>query len=91
MNSTVLDPYPEPSTQALDGFKAGTPGGNSDNEENDRTPSDPEGLRHTIGVIPIRLPYDLPLRKYDFAGGDHVWLVDKQFPGEDDFGTTLVP
>lgn len=91
MNSTVLDPYPEPSTQTLDEVNAGITGGNSDDEGNDGIPSDPEGLRHTIGVVPVRLPYDLPLTKYDFVGGDHVWLVDKQFPGQDDFGNTLVP
>ncbi|KAH7039275.1 tyrosyl-DNA phosphodiesterase-domain-containing protein [Linnemannia elongata] len=91
MNSTVLDPYPEPSALTLDEFHVGTTCSNSDNEENDGTPCDPEGLRYTIGVVPIRLPYDLPLTKYDFAGGDHVWLVDKQFPGKDDFGTTLAP
>ena len=91
MNSTVLDPYPEPFTLTLDELNTGITGFNSNNEENDGTSSDPEGLRHTIGVVPIRLPYDLPLRKYDFAGGDHVWLVDKQFPGQDDFGTTLAP
>ncbi|KAF9543790.1 tyrosyl-DNA phosphodiesterase 1 [Mortierella hygrophila] len=90
MNSTVLDPYPEPSTLTLDEFNTGT-AGSSNNDESDGTLGDPEGLRDTIGVVPIRLPYDLPLRKYDFAGGDHVWLVDKQFPGQDNFGITLAP
>ncbi|KAF9135615.1 tyrosyl-DNA phosphodiesterase 1 [Mortierella sp. GBA39] len=91
MNSTVLDPYPEPSTLTLDEFNTGTTGSSNNDDESDGTLSDPEGLRHTIGVVPIRLPYDLPLRKYDFAGGDHVWLVDKQFPGQDNFGITLAP
>ncbi|KAF9153538.1 hypothetical protein BG015_003174 [Linnemannia schmuckeri] len=92
MNSTVLDPYPEPSTLALDEFDLEATGSNSNNSvEKDDTSGEHDHLRQTIGVVPIRLPYDLPLRKYDFAMGDHVWLVDKQFPGKDDFGHTLAP
>ncbi|KAF9298861.1 tyrosyl-DNA phosphodiesterase 1 [Mortierella antarctica] len=40
------------------------------------------------GVVPIRLPYDLPLKPYNFPT-DHVWLSDKFFPGQDDYGDTL--
>ncbi|KAG0280034.1 tyrosyl-DNA phosphodiesterase 1 [Linnemannia exigua] len=83
MNSTILDPYPEPYTLKLDDLDPDA------NEENygDNTTSD-STLRQTIGVVPIQLPYDLPLKKYNF-GTDHVWLVDKYFPGKDDFGASL--
>lgn len=92
MNSTVLDPYPEPSTLKLDDFNPEGPSRNSKNgDENDGMSSEENDLHHTIGVVPIRLPYDLPLKKYDFTRGDHVWLADKQFPGQDDFGNTLAP
>ncbi|KAG0284657.1 hypothetical protein BGZ96_010993 [Linnemannia gamsii] len=92
MNSTVLDPYPEPSTLTLGEFDPDGSGRNSSNDdENDGMSSEENGPHHTIGVVPIRLPYDLPLNKYDFNRGDHVWLADKQFPGKDDFGNTLAP
>lgn len=45
-------------------------------------------LDRVSGVVPIRLPYDLPLKPYNFAT-DHVWLSDKFFPGQDDYGDTL--
>ncbi|KAG0361951.1 hypothetical protein BGX24_005229, partial [Mortierella sp. AD032] len=86
MNSTTLDPYPEPYTLQLDDLdpdaNADNDSNNGDNNTNDNT------SRHTIGVVPIQLPYDLPLKKYNF-GTDHVWLVDKYFPGQDDFGASL--
>ncbi|KAF9971366.1 hypothetical protein BGZ73_005715 [Actinomortierella ambigua] len=41
-----------------------------------------------ITVVPIRLPYDLPLTPYDYRC-DHVWLSDKWFPGLDDYGREL--
>lgn len=92
MNSMVLNPYPEPSTLILGEFGSDGPGHNSCNGDgNDGMSSEENSLHHTIGVVPIRLPYDLPLRKYDFNNGDHVWLADKQFPGQDDFGNTLAP
>lgn len=56
------------------------------------TSSHSSGLQDTLervsGVVPIRLPYDLPLKPYNFAT-DHVWLSDKFFPGQDDYGDTL--
>ncbi|KAF9165804.1 tyrosyl-DNA phosphodiesterase 1 [Actinomortierella ambigua] len=41
-----------------------------------------------LTVVPIRLPYDLPLTPYD-RYRDHVWLSDKWFPGLDDYGKEL--
>jgi hypothetical protein len=75
MNTTLMDPYPEP----LSAVK----------EINVHVDEDADDhLKHNVGVIRIRLPYDLPLKKYDF-GVDQVWLADKYFPGMDDFGNTL--
>ncbi|KAF9932133.1 hypothetical protein FBU30_008820 [Linnemannia zychae] len=81
MNSTVNDPYPEPRTTIMDKNDPGTIENNN---------IIPDGSKQTVGVIPIRLPYDLPLKKYDFSR-DNIWLVDKFFPGQDDFGVTLTP
>ncbi|KAF9559912.1 hypothetical protein EC968_006416 [Mortierella alpina] len=83
MNSTIVDPYPEPQIARSD-IETGSekPGGLTDS-------CDWGGYIDAIGVVPIRLPYDLPLTKYNFAMGDQVWLSDKFFPGQDDYGETL--
>ncbi|KAI8349827.1 tyrosyl-DNA phosphodiesterase I [Mortierella sp. GBAus27b] len=75
MNTTLMDPYPEPLS-AVEEINA-----HVDEDADDH-------LKHNVGVVRIRLPYDLPLKKYDF-GVDQVWLADKYFPGMDDFGNTL--
>lgn len=76
MNATVDNPYPEPSRTLS------TESATKDAEGDDEL--DKLDWLH-VGVVPIRLPFDLPLRKYNFDK-DHVWLVDKFFPGVDDFG-----
>ncbi|KAF9191445.1 tyrosyl-DNA phosphodiesterase 1 [Haplosporangium sp. Z 767] len=53
------------------------------NAECDQTNDD-----YGISIVPIRLPYDLPLLKYDH-NRDKVWLADKFFSGQDDFGNVL--
>lgn len=76
-----MDPYPEPR-YGIEGISA---------HANDKTGTGDAAdnhLQNSVGVVPIRLPYDLPLKKYDF-GVDQVWLADKFFPGMDDFGKTL--
>ncbi|KAF9099208.1 hypothetical protein BGX23_003443 [Mortierella sp. AD031] len=98
MNCTVFDPYPEPYTLTFDDpepnsashgkSSSSSGGGGGDNGTDESTQGEQDGSKQTIGVVPIRLPYDLPLKKYDFTQ-DHVWLTDKQFPGQDDFGNTL--
>ncbi|KAF9940114.1 hypothetical protein BGZ67_008293 [Mortierella alpina] len=83
MNATMADPYPEPQIARSD-MDAGSKkqGGLADGD-------DWGGYSDAIGVVPIRLPYDLPLTKYNFEMGDQVWLSDKFFPGQDDYGETL--
>ena len=82
MNSTMDDPYPEPQIARSD-IDTG-------NKNPDELPDgDLGGYSDAIGVVPIRLPYDLPLTKYNFEMGDQVWLSDKFFPGQDDYGETL--
>ncbi|KAI1291406.1 tyrosyl-DNA phosphodiesterase 1 [Mortierella claussenii] len=73
MNETLADPYPEPRSVQLES------GHNEDSELQ---------MGQSIGVVRIRLPFDLPLKQYDHST-DHVWLTDKYFPGTDDFGNTL--
>ncbi|KAF9905227.1 tyrosyl-DNA phosphodiesterase 1, partial [Linnemannia zychae] len=89
MNSTILDPYPEPYTLQLEDLNLEAV---ADSKNNTTTGNEiskgPGSPKQTIGVVPIRLPYDLPLKKYNFST-DHVWLVDKYFPGQDDFGASL--
>ncbi|KAF9951696.1 hypothetical protein BGZ72_006834 [Mortierella alpina] len=85
MNSTIADPYPEPQI-ASSHIDAGI------KKQEGQGLADDDGwgdYSDAIGVVPIRLPYDLPLTKYDFAAGDQVWLSDKFFPGQDDYGQTL--
>ncbi|KAK3820241.1 MAG: tyrosyl-DNA phosphodiesterase I [Benniella sp.] len=78
MNTTLMNPYPEPQSfiSALS------------NERESASNDSDDHLEGNIGVVRIRLPYDLPLQKYDLEV-DHVWLADKFFPGVDDFGKTL--
>ncbi|KAI7818364.1 tyrosyl-DNA phosphodiesterase I [Gamsiella multidivaricata] len=82
MNATVDDPYPEPLSPHPSSSDQGDQGEESD------TNDDSKYTQHSIGVVPIRLPYDLPLKKYEFPR-DQVWLMDKYFQGMDDFGSTL--
>ncbi|KAF9968283.1 tyrosyl-DNA phosphodiesterase 1 [Mortierella alpina] len=83
MNSTMVDPYPEPQIARSEN--------DAGNKNPDELPDgdDLGGYSDAIGVVPIRLPYDLPLTKYNFEMGDQVWLSDKFFPGQDDYGETL--
>jgi hypothetical protein len=78
MNTTLMNPYPEPQSfiSALS------------NERESASKDSDDHLEGNIGVVRIRLPYDLPLQKYNLEV-DHVWLADKFFPGVDDFGQTL--
>ncbi|KAF9433520.1 tyrosyl-DNA phosphodiesterase 1 [Entomortierella beljakovae] len=79
MNATLNDPYPEPRPFAQEDTGA---------ESNKTTKIEDADLHHGIGVVTVRLPYDLPLRRYDHTK-DSVWLSGKYFPGVDDFGRTL--
>ncbi|KAG0199766.1 hypothetical protein BGX28_007006 [Mortierella sp. GBA30] len=80
MNAPAVEPYPEPYLLR--------PVMESNDKEH--IVDAVTGLSSTsVGVVPIRLPYDLPLKKYDFERGDQVWLSDKFFPGQDDYGNTL--
>ncbi|KAG9325135.1 hypothetical protein KVV02_003552 [Mortierella alpina] len=83
MNATMADPYPEPQIARSD-MDAG-----SKKQRGLADGDDWGGYSDAIGVVPIRLPYDLPLTKYNFEMGDQVWLSDKFFPGQDDYGETL--
>ncbi|ORZ27742.1 tyrosyl-DNA phosphodiesterase I [Lobosporangium transversale] len=79
MNKTLDDPYPEPHfTHFTGGEETGKEKGSNEQSQ----------IQQKINVVPIRLPYDLPLKKYDHSI-DHVWLADKYFPGLDDFGNSL--
>jgi len=91
MNCTVLDPYPEPYRLTIDDLDASNvrcSKSSCDTEEHSSNEDD--NPKPTIGIVPIRLPYDLPLKKYDFSR-DQIWLTDKMFPGQDDFGHFLQP
>ncbi|KAF9111585.1 hypothetical protein BGX27_004728 [Mortierella sp. AM989] len=79
MNATLDDPYPELRTPELVSKTA-----NTDTEAEGKS----NGSQHSIGVVTVRLPYDLPLQRYDFSR-DSVWLSGKYFPGLDDFGNKL--
>ncbi|KAF8937043.1 tyrosyl-DNA phosphodiesterase 1 [Dissophora ornata] len=83
MNATLADPYPEPQSAQLNESRV-----KADKNDAAKSESDDDQAQHRIGIVPLRLPYDLPLKKYDFAI-DHVWLADKFFPGLDDFGNAL--
>lgn len=80
MNATVDNPYPEPSRVPCAEPQT------TDTEGNEFEKRD----QLNVGVVPVRLPYDLPLRKYNFEK-DQVWLIDKVFPGVDDFGESCRP
>ncbi|KAF9171792.1 tyrosyl-DNA phosphodiesterase 1 [Mortierella sp. AD011] len=79
MNTTLDEPYPEPRCLELENASVNT--GKESSVEN-------SGPQHGVGVVTVRLPYDLPLKRYDFSR-DCVWLSGKYFPGMDDFGYSL--
>ena len=80
MNATIDSPYPEPSHVPSTEPQATNTNGNEFDKHD----------QLNVGVVPVRLPFDLPLRKYSFER-DQVWLIDKAFPGVDDFGESCRP
>ncbi|KAF9582714.1 tyrosyl-DNA phosphodiesterase 1 [Lunasporangiospora selenospora] len=75
LNATVDNPRPVPPSTRSDDLT--------------RRSSNSEGQHpERCSVVPVRLPYDLPLTPYNHSK-DHVWLADTRFPGMDDFGMSL--
>ncbi|KAF9428312.1 hypothetical protein BGZ94_002819 [Podila epigama] len=85
LNATTADPHPR-----LPVSSRSIPFGQSSSTAQEHVQVADGFTESTVAtaVVPIRLPYDLPLTRYD-PTRNHVWLSDKFFPGQDDYGETL--